>query len=68
MVREAQKKMVNDNSSLIMGTDFPYEQHCVKKSTAIFGGPNNRIHLNAIGLSQAGRDIAKNIKSSDKIK
>ena len=55
-----------------MGTDFLYQEYCGKGNNTLFGAKdsknNNTIHINSAGLSQIGRDIAKHVIASGKIK
>ena len=65
-VRLQQKKVVSENSNLIMGTDFPYIQLSNGNRSILCPEPN-QIHLNASGLSQIGREVAKSIAKSGKL-
>ena len=67
IVRNAQVDLVGKYNNLIKGTDYPYNE-LAKGNTSILCPTGNIIHLNAAGLSQIGRDIAKNIALSGKIK
>ena len=62
-VHAAQAKLVSDNSDIILGTSFVYDQY-KKKNETIFC-PNseidNRIHVNSAGLSQVGKNVAINV-------
>ena len=71
-MRTHQENLVKNNSSIIMGTDFLYKEHCDKGNNSLFGVKdnehNNTIHVNSAGLSQVGRDVAKHVVASGKIK
>ena len=66
-VRSAQIKMVKENSTIIKGSDFPY-QELSKGNKSILCPSPNVIHLNSAALSQIGIDIAKSIVNSKKLK
>ena len=70
--RNQQKKLVKENDDIIMGTDFLYQEYCGKGNNTLFGVKtatiDNSIHVNSAGLSQVGRNTAKNIWYSNKIK
>ena len=66
-LREVQKEIVKNNSTIIKGSDFPYTE-LSKGNKSIFCPSDNIIHLNSAGLSQVGREIAINIYKSGKIK
>ena len=67
-LRNAQKKMVKENDSLIKGTDWPYIQLYEENNTSILCPDDNKLHLNAAALSQVGKQIAISIYNSNKIK
>lgn len=72
IIRDQQKKLVSENNDIIMGTDFLYKEYCEKGNNSLFGvktsAVDNSIHVNSAALSQVGRNIAKNIWLSGKIK
>ena len=65
--RNVQAKIVSNNSSIIKGSDFPFTQLSVNNKS-ILCPANNRIHLNSAALSQVGREVARSIYNSGKIK
>lgn len=70
-IREQQDTLINENDDIIEGTDFLYQEYCVKGNNTLFGVKHpdldNSIHVNSAALSQVGRNISQNIVSSKKV-
>lgn len=70
-IREQQDVLINENDDIIEGTDFLYQEYCVKGNNTLFGVKHpdfdNSIHVNSAALSQVGRNISQNIVSSKKV-
>ena len=66
-VREQEKKLVKEHDDIIMGSDFPYSQLSIGNRNVLCPG-DNEIHYIGAALSQIGRDVAKSIAASGKLK
>ena len=66
-VHDAKEQLVKNNSNIILGTDFTYRQY-LKGNKTIFAPYPNNMHLHSAALSQVGREVARNIVNSKKLK
>ncbi len=66
-IRKAQQSLADQYSDIIIGTDFPHSE-LLKNNRSILCPGSNRIHINAAGLNQIGRNIARTIYEKNLIK
>ena len=66
-IHKAQSFLIRKNDDILCGTDFVYKQY-ISGNNTIFAPNNNSIHLHSAGLSQVGRNVAKSIANSGKLK